>query len=167
MASTAKFDPEGLLCEGDVALDDLQNLAVVQVHIKASKTDPFRLAVFVLSAKLTITSAEWQPLLPTWLYVAELTANSSGLPLSREAFVKCIWKALSASGMDISGYSDHSFRIRGATAAAAAGLEDPLIKTLGRWCKRPTFESLGRGWRLCPSNLQKCNSVYISSVVSV
>ena len=31
--SVAEFDPEGHLCEGDVALDKLKNMAVVRVHI--------------------------------------------------------------------------------------------------------------------------------------
>ncbi len=57
----------------------------------------------------------------------------SGLPLLRETFVKHIRRALSVSGMDVSGYSGHSFRIGAATAAAAAGIEDSLIKTLRRW----------------------------------
>ena len=47
--------------------------------------------------------------------------------------MKGLCKALRASGMDVSGYSGHSFRIGAATAAAAADLEDSLIKTLGRW----------------------------------
>lgn len=137
VASMAEFDPEGHLCEGDVALDDLENPAVVRVHIKASKTDPFRLGVFVFIGK---TDNNRCPVAAIAAYLAvrgradgPFFRWTSGLPLSREAFVKGIRKALSASGMDVSGYSGHSFRIGAATAAAAAGLEDSLIKTLGRW----------------------------------
>lgn len=35
----AEIDPEGHLCEGDVALDSLEIPLVVRVNIKASKTD--------------------------------------------------------------------------------------------------------------------------------
>ena len=42
-------------------------------------------------------------------------------------------QALSAAGLDTSGYSGHSFRIGSATSAARVGLEDSLIKSLGRW----------------------------------
>ena len=104
MASMAEFDPEGHLCEGDVALDDLESPAVVWVHIKASKTDPFRLGVFVFIGK---TDNNRCPVAAIAAYLAVRgRADSpffrwtSGLPLSREAFVKCIRKALSASGMD-------------------------------------------------------------------
>ena len=34
---------------------------------------------------------------------------------------------------DISLYSSHNYRIRAATTAAAAGLPDSQIQTLGRW----------------------------------
>ena len=56
-----------------------------------------------------------------------------GSPLSREMFVKHVRRALSAQGVDASSYSGHSFCTGAATAAAAADLEDSLIKTLGRW----------------------------------
>ena len=42
-------------------------------------------------------------------------------------------KALSAVGLDQSKYAGHSFRIGAATTAAAVGIEDSTIKTLGRW----------------------------------
>lgn len=57
----------------------------------------------------------------------------SGKPLSREVLVVKLREALGESGVDVTRYSGHSFRIGAATAAAAAGLEDSLIKTLGKW----------------------------------
>ena len=47
MTTSKEYDPEADLSEGDVALDDLVNPTMVRVHIKASKTDPFRQGVFV------------------------------------------------------------------------------------------------------------------------
>ena len=41
--------------------------------------------------------------------------------------------ALKTIGLDPSKYAGHSFRVGAATTAAAAGLEDSTIKTLGRW----------------------------------
>ena len=51
VSSMAEFDSEGHLCEGDVALDCLEDPAVVRVHIKALKTDQFRQGVFVFIGK--------------------------------------------------------------------------------------------------------------------
>ena len=42
-----EYHPEGHLSDGDVALDSQKNSTVVRVHIKASKTDPFRWGVYV------------------------------------------------------------------------------------------------------------------------
>ena len=135
--SMAEFDPEGHLCEGDVALDSLEDPAVVRVHIKASKTDPFCQGVFVFIGKTDNTRC---PVTAIVAYLAVRGRSSgpffrwkSGSLLSRESLVKQMRKALSTSGVDVSGYSGHSFRIGAATAAAAAGLEDSMIKTLGRW----------------------------------
>ena len=57
---------------------------------------------------------------------------SDGHPLTRQKLSSTVQSILSAAGY--SGvYSGHSFRISTATTAAAQGVPDHLIKTLGRW----------------------------------
>ena len=41
--------------------------------------------------------------------------------------------ALETAGLDQSRYCGHSFRIGVATEAAKKGIEDAIIKSLGRW----------------------------------
>ena len=82
-------------------------------------------------------------LCPVWAVAAYLAVRGrspgpffrfvSGVPLTREAFVSRMRGALQPAGVDISKYSGHSFRIGAASTAAAVGIEDSLIKTLGRW----------------------------------
>lgn len=47
LMSGQEYDLEADLSESDVMLDNLVNPTVVRVHIKASKTDPFRQGVYV------------------------------------------------------------------------------------------------------------------------
>ena len=56
-----------------------------------------------------------------------------GSPLSRSAVVERVRAALTAAGIDPTPFSGHSFRIGAATSAAANGVEDSMIQTLGRW----------------------------------
>ena len=54
-------------------------------------------------------------------------------PLTRSQLVNNLRKVLTQAGVDASNFTGHSFRIGAATAAAANGVEDSLIQTLGRW----------------------------------
>ena len=135
--SQKDYDPEAHLSEGDVALDSLSSPTVVRVHIKTSKTDPFCKGVFVF---LGITGNELCPVSAMSAYLAIRGRSpgpffrfQSGVPLSRELLVKHVRAALRVKGVDDSKYSGHSFRIGAATTAAAVGVEDSMIKTLGRW----------------------------------
>ena len=56
-----------------------------------------------------------------------------GRYLTRRRFVVAVGEALERAGLDQANYCGHSFRIGAATTAAAKGMEDSLIKTLGRW----------------------------------
>ena len=58
---------------------------------------------------------------------------SFGHHLLRASFVNRVQKALKESGIDADKFSGHSFRIGAASTAAARGVEDSLIKMLGRW----------------------------------
>jgi len=51
----------------------------------------------------------------------------------KEIFVARVRDALSVLGYDSTSYAGHSFRIGAATAAADRGIEDSIIKILGRW----------------------------------
>ena len=57
---------------------------------------------------------------------------SDGRPLTRQQLSSTVQSILHSAGYTGS-YSGHSFRIGAATTAAARGVPDHLIKTLGRW----------------------------------
>ena len=58
---------------------------------------------------------------------------ADGSPLTKAAFVNHVRTTLSTVGVTASAYADHSFCIGTATATAEAGLEDSVIRLLGRW----------------------------------
>ena len=54
-------------------------------------------------------------------------------PLTRLRFVSTVRGALVKAGIQAQLYAGHSFRIVAATTAAARGMEDSVIRTMGRW----------------------------------
>ena len=61
-----------------------------------------------------------------------LFVYADGSPLTRERLVAAVKRALERAGVSGAGYSGHSFRIGAATTAAQFGLEDSMVKMLGR-----------------------------------
>ena len=124
------------LAHGDVRVNDPSDLKFVVVRIKASKTDPFRKG---LSVFLGRTGQILCPVAVNLSYMVQRGGKEGqfflfdeGHGLTQERFVAEVRKALAVVGIDSSRYAGHSFRIGAATTAAQKGIEDFLIKTLGR-----------------------------------
>ena len=62
-----------------------------------------------------------------------LFCNLDGSPVTKYQVIYRVCLALQTLGLDDKAYAGHSFRIGAATTAAERGLEDSLIKALGRW----------------------------------
>ena len=121
----------------NVSIDNHTAPSVVKLTIKQSKTDPFRQGVDIFLGR---TSSRICPVSALTTYLAEsgpspgpLFTLPHGSPLTRHHLVDVVKCCLRTGGLDDSAYNGHSFRIGAATTAAARGLEDSLIQTLGRW----------------------------------
>ena len=133
----SSYDPDTTLCYNDVRIDNRSKPSFMQVVIKASKTDPFRQGV---SVYIGTTNSQLCPVAAVIGFMVErgnssgpLFTWSNGHYLTRDRFVLEVRKALSAVGIKAEDYAGHSFRIGAATTAAEKGVQDSLIKTLGRW----------------------------------
>ena len=133
----ASYDQSVHLSFADIALDDLKNPTVLQVCIKQSKTDPFRKGVTLYVGR---TGVDLCPVAAVLSYLelrgcrpGPLFLFQSWKPLTRPRFVAVVREALEKAGLDERKYCSHSFRIGAATTAASRGMEDCIIKTLGRW----------------------------------
>ncbi len=131
------FDSTRHLAYGDVRTDSQSHPRLLEVRIKASKTDPFRRGVSIYIGRTD------GPLCPVAAILSYLIRRGSmegplflfedGKYLTRDHFVAAVKDALQQAGLDSSLYAGHSFRIGAATTAARRGVPESLIKTLGRW----------------------------------
>ena len=135
--SDSSVDAAAHLCFGDIAIDSRTEPSAMTVHLKSSKTDPFRNRVSLL---IGTGNAEICPVAAVLSYMVQrgpapgpLFRFSDGCYLTRARFVAALRSALSRTGIDEKLYSGHSFRIGAATTAARGGIQDSLIKVLGRW----------------------------------
>ena len=137
MTAGQDFDPSSALTVQDVSVDQHANPSMVRLHLKHSKTDPFRHGVDVFLGRTNMVLC---PVAALLAYIAvrpsiagPLFIYKDGTPLTREKLVVAVRHALEQLGHVASQYSGHSFRIGAATTAAWAGLEDSVVKMMGRW----------------------------------
>ena len=145
--SQSSFDPKIHMCLADVALDSRDNPSLIWLQLKVSKTDQERKGISIFIGK---TSDSICPVLALTSYLAirgetpgPLFQFSDSSPLTKDRFFKRVRSALSALGFDPTAYAGHSFRIGAATTAAERGVEDSIIKALGRW-KSDAFQAYVR-----------------------
>ena len=131
------YDPEVHLSYSDLAVDNTSAPQAISIKIKTSKTDQCRRGYKIV---LGHTNNCLCPVSALLSYLA-LRGNSPGplfhwqnkTPLSKPKFVDHVRQALLSANLPAHLYAGHSFRIGAATTAAAAGIEDSTIQTLGRW----------------------------------
>lgn len=135
--SASSYDEGAHLSFKDVAVDCVQAPRILRVHLKASKTDPFRVGVHIYVGR---TENSLCPVTAVLHYMVARGPGAgpffrfeNGNPLTRTKFVEKVKEALSQAGVDCRAYSGHSFRSGAATTAARQGIGDATIKMLGRW----------------------------------
>ena len=132
------FDPECNVCMEDVHFHNDR----VTLHLKASKTDPFREGVDI---HLFSSGASVCPVISLERYVEfrnktfernndkePFFVMENGKALTRHYFIYSLKRILTSLGYNSDLHNGHSFRI-GASTTAGSKIEDHLIQTLGRW----------------------------------
>ena len=134
--SLAAYVPT-MLSPRDIQVDSHDNPSYIRVNLRHNKTDTFSAGVSVLLGRVAGPVCPVKSLLGyllrRGLADGPLFLFEDGSTLSRSRLVNAVRSALADHGMDVTLYNGHSFRIGAATAAAASGMEDSLIRTLGRW----------------------------------
>ena len=135
--SANSFDPSWHLTPMDVAVDSVQQPSLIQLSLKGSKTDQTRQGIKLFIGR---TDNDLCPVAAMLAYLAvrgfdhgPLFQSEDGQPLTRPKLVSLLRATLTAAGIDPTHYSGHSFRIGAATTAAANGISDSTVQTLGRW----------------------------------
>ena len=113
--SEAAFDPTTHLTFKDVSIDEYSNPKWLKVHLKASKTDPFRKGVDIVVGR---TYNKICPVAAVLGYLV-IRGNSPGFLfkyqdgrlLTKSRFVEAVREALGRAGLNPKAFAGHSFRI--------------------------------------------------------
>lgn len=139
LTCNSAFDPNHHLMNRNITFMPSSSPKYMLVHLKVSKTDPFRQGQTIVIGKTN------SPLCSISAMVAHLNSKPlsfdsgplfiyvSGAFLTREKLTRETRLLISKGGLDSSQFAGHSFQIGAATTAASANLPPWLIKVLGRW----------------------------------
>ena len=137
LESPNSFDQQYHLTWGDVAVDSQTDPRMLRVHLKQSKTDQFHRGADIVVGRM---GTDLCPVAAVLSYIASRGPeqgasflDSQAHPIAKTYFIRKLRKVISALGLPQEQFAGHSFRIRAATSAAMAGLEDSTIQLLGRW----------------------------------
>ena len=137
--TNTKYDASSHLSFGDVAVDSHSSPSLVKIHIKTSKTDQEQEGADIYVGK---TGDILCPVAALLAYLAVRGASPGPLfqlqdrtPLTKD--YTSYRSSLTDIGLEASQYAGRSFRIGAATTAAEKGIEDSLIKAMGRWKSQP------------------------------
>ena len=140
--SSMTFDPKVNLSLRDITFHHPQNdKPHFTLYLRSSKTDKFNQGVLIT---LYATGNDICPFKAMQAYLQERRKLNTSLlsplflvppdmPLTRHAFTSFLDSMLVALRLPSSTIRPHSFRIGAATEAARMGIQDHLIKVLGRW----------------------------------
>ena len=135
--SSDAYDPSVHLSFHDIAVNSHSAPSLVRLRLKTSKTDPFRQGVDIFLGR---GSKELCPVLALTHFLAlrgskpgPLFCWANGAPLTKPNLISSLRSALELAGHDPSKFAGHSFRVGAASTAAERGIEDSVIKVLGRW----------------------------------
>ena len=114
------------------------------IHLKQSKTDPFRKGITLMIFKTGSSLCPYQAVvkyislrnssLPSLIrHTDPFFVTSYGKPLSRAFFVGNLKLLISSIGLDSSKFAGHSVRRGSASVCALHRIEDHVIQKLGRW----------------------------------
>ncbi|CAF3553702.1 unnamed protein product [Rotaria sp. Silwood1] len=130
-----KFSPRLHVTKADVQYD----INCIIIHLKSSKTDIERRGANIRLFKNGSINCAVHALNCFTLLRNSNNHDSpffllpNGQAFTRRAFIFNLRHLLLQLGYEASAYSGHSLRVGAATSAAAAGIPDHLIQTLGRW----------------------------------
>lgn len=113
------------------------------IHLRSSKTDPFRQGITIhishpIAVQAMITYLLNHPRLhgaESYLFIDHMTNETPSVevPLRRSVMINMTRTLLDSMGIDSSLYHGHSFRRGGATSLASKKVPDSVVQVLGRW----------------------------------